>query len=495
MMSLQQKTLIGVRWNLISTIITTAFGILILWSLSHLLDVNQYGVISAALIVSNFSNMLLDFGISNSIVRSKSVQDDELSSLYVLNVLIGLAIFFVVFLLSPFLASLFHAGKELISQIRIISFGFIISSFGLQPRALMTRAMRFDLLSKITIITTLTNFLVAVSLAYIYHSVWCVAVAFIISNFINVLTTNYFSKVNGIKSYSLIFEYRYVKRHLSYGVQLVCDSLINQISVNTYPVLMSRLVSIAAIGGYNISYSISIALFERLNPVLAHALFPAFSKISSDEKKISKNFLKVTCFSSFVNFPILLGMYISCDYVVHVFFQAKWAFIVPIVSTLCIVGAVRSLDTPVISILLVKGQMYRNVYLGIFKLSVGIPLSWYLGHEFGILGIVYSFLVTQALNTFLSYFYLISPVINVSFLQYFKAILVPLLSVLPMIFIGLKLKEYFLNNLFVVYPITCLVSLITISIIVFLITLFILPFKEVKDFRVTIIGFVLSKKV
>jgi lipopolysaccharide exporter len=53
---------------------------------------------------------------------------------------------------------------------------------------------------------------------------------------------------------------------------------------------MARLISLTAIGGYNISYNISVALFEKLNPVLSHALFPAFSKIQNDAVSLKKLF-------------------------------------------------------------------------------------------------------------------------------------------------------------------------------------------------------------
>lgn len=138
---------------------------------------------------------------------------------------------------------------------------------------------------------------------------------------------------------------------------------------------------------------------------------------------------------------MLIGMMLASTNVVSIFFDEKWAFIPPIVQILCIVGVLRSLETPVISVLLVKAQMYRNIYLGIGKLLIGIPLAWYLGTRFGVTGIVYGFLIIQVINTILGYFYLLKPSLGISGLTYLKTIMIPTVHVLPMVAGGLFLNK------------------------------------------------------
>ncbi|HCA9137971.1 MOP flippase family protein [Klebsiella quasipneumoniae] len=486
-MSLKEKTLNAVKWNLFSTVITVSLGIISLWALSHILSVEQYGIISAAFIIASFFGMLLDFGISNSIVRSQIVDKIELSSLSIINIIMGVSAFIIVFFFSKSISNLFGRSEGLELQVQIMSFGFIFISFALQPRALLTKEMDFSSLAKITIITALINFIIAVVLAFFFHRAWCVAVAFLVSSLIGTLFSRYYARK--LMDYGNGFQLSAVKKHFRYGVQLVLDSLVNQISINTYPVLMSRLISFAAIGGYNISYNISIALFEKLNPVLSHALFPAFSRIGNDEKKLQSSFLKVTTFSSMVNFPMLIGMMLVSEPLVSLFFDNKWSFIPPIVQVLCLVGVIRSLDTPVISVLLVKAQMYRNVYLGIAKLVVGIPLTFFWGKYYGVMGIVYSFLIVQILNTMLGYFYLLKPSLNISGLSYLKHILIPAFHVLPMMFIGIILNTV---GLFADQGLH-LIILFASCFIMYLITVFISPINIVKEFKTIVINNSIAK--
>ncbi|QGX92327.1 colanic acid exporter [Tatumella sp. TA1] len=487
-MSLKEKTIAAVKWNLLSTIVVNFMGIFSLWILSHLLSTTDYGIMSYALIITTFVMLLLDFGISNSVVRSKEVTVDELSTLYTINIVLGFLAFILIFVSSSFISSFFNGGVQLSHQVKIISFGFLFLSFGLQPKALLTKEMLFSAISKITIITNISNYIVVLSLCYIFRNPWCIAAGFVFSMLVSSLLSVFYAKKHEVHVFKFTFKLNSIKNHFRYGVQLVMDSIVNQININTYPVLMSRLVNISAIGGYNLAYSISIALFEKLNPVLSHTLFPAFSQISSSEDKLRNVFLKVTTFSALINFPILFGMFIISDDVILSFFDPKWFFIIPMIKILSITGAIRSLDTPVISILLVRAKMYLNVRLGVFKILLGIPLSYLLGVKYGILGICFSFLIIQSINTVLGYFFLLKKSIRVPLRNYLSSVFIPLFNVAPMLIIGLFIKY----NLFFLSEKIRLVVIIISCVIVYSITLFISRNVTVIEFRKIITSNVLK---
>lgn len=195
-------------------------------------------------------------------------------------------------------------------------------------------------------------------------------------------------------------------------------------------------------------------------------------------------------FSSLVNFPMLLGMMLISDYVVTVFFEQKWQFITPIVQILCLVGAARSLDVPVISVLLAKGQMYRNVYLGVFKLALGIPLTWFLGKQYGLTGIVFSFLCIQIVNLVMGYFFQVRPCLNIKVKSYIYAVFVPLIHTLPMLVTGYLLILF----LTITSPILSMVVIIFSCMSVYIASILTSPVKEIKEFNAIVLNNILRNK-
>lgn len=422
----------SVKWNFISTAVGAVIGVLQLWLLSRILPPHEYGVISLALMVIAFFNIFIDFGISNSIIRHAHITELELSSLYVINIGLGITTFLIAFAASPLLG-IFFKSPELITQIQIMSVAFLVVPFGQQQRAILSRELRFNILAIVSIVTLLTNCVLVIALALIYKKAWVASVAFFVSTALGCLI--FF--VHSLRERKLSFAFSWVaaKPHIRYSVQLVGDSLINVVSVNTFPALMARMVSLTAIGGYNISYGISINLIERLKPVLVQALFPAFAKIQHDESKLTRNFLLVTSYGLLINLPLLTGMFVCSTAVVDLFFKPEWHFISILVKILCLVGMVRSIDAPVISLLLVKAKMYLNVRMGVAKLVIGIALAYGLGRYFGIVGIVSSFLILQLLNTVVSYFLLVRSCLEPIGHAYLKHIMVPFAQTIP-IYIG-----------------------------------------------------------
>lgn len=428
-MELKTKTMKAVKWNFASTALGAVLGIFQLWILSRILPPAEYGVISLALMIIQFFNIFIDFGISNSIIRHAKITEIELSSLYVISIALGVCTFIGAWAVSPVLADFFNS-PELITQVRIMSVVFLLAPFGQQFRAILSRELRFNFIAIVAIITLLINCVLVISLALIYKKAWVASVAFFISTAIS-CAIFFFSSLRE-RPLSFAFSWPAAKPHMRYASQLVGDSLINVVSVNTFPALMARLVSLPAIGGYNIAYGISINLIERLKPVLTQALFPAFAKIQDDEEKLARNFLLVTTYGALVNFPLLMGMFVCSTSVVHLFFKPEWYFIDVLVKILCLVGMVRSIDAPVISLLLVKAKMYLNVRMGVAKLIIGVALAYWLGKQYGIVGIASSFLIVQFLNTLISYFVLVRACVTGQGRAYLRALLIPVAQQVPL---------------------------------------------------------------
>lgn len=476
-MELKAKVMKSVKWNFISTALGAFIGILQLWLLSRILPPHEYGVISLALMVVTFFNIFIDFGISNSIIRHTHITELELSSLYVINIGLGLVTFIVAFTISPLLASFFKS-PELINQIQIMSIAFLFVPFGQQQRAILARELRFNILAIVSIVTLLTNCALVITLALIYKKAWAASVAFFGSTLAGCLILF----IQSLRERKLSFTFSWIaaKPHIRYSIQLVGDSLINVVSVNTYPALMARMVSLTAIGGYNISYGISINLIERLKPVLVQALFPAFAKIQHDERKLTRNFLLVTSYGLLINLPLLAGMFVCSTAVVDLFFKPEWHFISILVRILCVVGMIRSIDSPVISLLLVKAKMYLNVRMGVFKLIVGIALAYGLGREFGIVGIVSSFLVVQLLNTVAAYFFQVRSCLGPIGLTYLKHVLLPCVQIIP-IFIATGVLAMFprLSS-----PALNLALMVAAGVFAYGLGLYLSPFTLVREFVV-----------
>lgn len=92
-MSLKQKTIRSAKWSAISTIVVVLFGFLQITLLSRIIPPHQFGILTIIIAITLLAETLSDFGISNSIIQQKDIDDQQLSTLYWINVLFGIFVF------------------------------------------------------------------------------------------------------------------------------------------------------------------------------------------------------------------------------------------------------------------------------------------------------------------------------------------------------------------------------------------------------------------
>ncbi len=69
------------------------FGFLQITLLSRIIPPYQFGILTIIIAITLLAETLSDFGISNSIIQQKDIDDIQLSTLYWINVLFGIFVF------------------------------------------------------------------------------------------------------------------------------------------------------------------------------------------------------------------------------------------------------------------------------------------------------------------------------------------------------------------------------------------------------------------
>lgn len=174
----------------------------------------------------------------------------------------------------------------------------------------------------------------------------------------------------------------------------------------------------------------------KLNPIITRVLFPAFAKIQDDSEKLRVNFYKLLSVVGIINFPALLGLMVVANNLVPLVFGEKWRAIVPILQLLCVVGLLRSVGNPIGSLLMAKARVDISFKFNVFKTCLFIPAILVGGHLAGAMGVTLGFLLVQVVNTILSYFVMIKPVLGASYRQYMLSLWLPFYLSIPTLIVS-----------------------------------------------------------
>ena len=88
-MSLKSKAITGVKWTTVSMVALTLFQFLQLSILARYLTPQDFGLMALIMVVIGFTQTFMDAGISNAIIHKQNITNEQLTSLYWLNVVLG----------------------------------------------------------------------------------------------------------------------------------------------------------------------------------------------------------------------------------------------------------------------------------------------------------------------------------------------------------------------------------------------------------------------
>jgi len=418
-LSLKQQALSGVKWTSISSIIITVIQLIQLSILAHYLEASDFGLIAIVTVIIGFSALFMDLGISASIIHKQDITYVQLSSLYWLNIASGILLFMIVYSFAPLLAN-FYNEIELIPLIRLLAMSFIISSFGNQYGLLFQKALKFNLMAKISIISAIAGFVVAVSLAVNGYGVYALVQAFLAS----AVVTTVINIAIGIKEHrpSFIFKYREITPMISFGMFQMGERGINYFNSQFDVILIGKLLGVEALGIYTVAKNLAMRPAQIINPIITKVTFPIMAKVQHDTVQLKNIYLKTINYLSSINFPIYILLTILAEPIVLTLFGSKWSDSIIILQILSIYGAFRSIGNPMGSLLLARGRANLGFYwnLGLFFF---IPLAIYIGSHWGLNGVAYSLLGLMVVLVIPSWYFMVKPLCGAGFKEYFLQIL------------------------------------------------------------------------
>ncbi|WP_217550399.1 oligosaccharide flippase family protein [Pantoea sp. GbtcB22] len=171
-MAIREKNLTNAKWSILSSIKIVGIGVLQLSLLAQILQANELNLLAIAIVMLLIIDTLADRGFGNAIIRTKNLNNSDLSILYWGNVLSGLAIFATLFIGSD-ISSRMMNQPEMAIMLEMISVIFIIIPQGQHYRAILQRENQFSRIAFAETSSVLVGLSVTLFTVWLTPSVLC----------------------------------------------------------------------------------------------------------------------------------------------------------------------------------------------------------------------------------------------------------------------------------------------------------------------------------
>ena len=398
-MSLKQQALKGMFWTFIQQMSTQGIGFIVSIILARLLLPQEFGLIALLGIFIGIGNVLINSGLTESLIRTENPTDDDFSTVFYFNIIISIIIYITIFFIAPFIANFYN--QPLLTDItRVYGIVFIISAFSIIQNTRLIKEMNFKKQTIINIPSLIIGSSVGITLALYGFGVWSLVWSAIAKTAaVNIQLWWWSPWLPSLK-----ISKKKIKHHLNYGYKLTLSGIIDTLFKNIYTIIIGKFFNPMQVGFYNRADTLKQLPVNNFSNVLNTVTFPLFSKIQNDDAKLKSVYKKIMQMSVFLIAPTLLFMATLAEPLFRFIYTEKWLPAVPYFQILCFGGILYPIHSYNLTILNIKGRSDLFLKLEIIK-KILVTLVILISFHWGIYGLLYGSVVVSVFILFVNTYY------------------------------------------------------------------------------------------
>lgn len=371
----------GIKW--LSQIVSWATTLIV----ARLLVPEDFGIMGMATLVLGFIKLVNEFGIGAAIVQRKEIHQEVVAYLGGFSLALGAFFTLCGAALSGPIALFFDEPRVRLVVI-VLSVNFAIQSAAVVSRSMLTRHMQFRALALVDGASGLITSLLTVGLAWFGWRYWALVAGSLASS---LLTTGAYLVLHPFRP-RWPARLRTISRELEFGAHVVGS----RVAWYTYSMadfaVVGRVLGTAALGAYNIGWTLASIPVERISALIGRVTPPVFAKVQDQPEELQRYLRLLTESISVVTFPVGAGMALVAPDFVPLILGEQWtAAIVPL-QLLALYGGFRSI-TPFYSQILVATDHARlNMWFSVLGVVFLIP-SFVVGARWGTTGVALAWMV------------------------------------------------------------------------------------------------------
>jgi O-antigen/teichoic acid export membrane protein len=427
--------------------------------MARLLSPEDYGVVAMAMPFLVFSMMIADAGIATSLVRTSTDDSKEWSTCFWLSVMLGLILAVIMLVSAPFIAMLFEEPK-LSPIIMVLAAIVLIQSIGAVYNSALQKSQKFKFLAGIEAAAILGGITTAIVSAINGCGVWSLVFQQLAYYIIKIGAVLAYSPFKPVKQ----FDIKSVGEHIRFGKDILANYMINFFTRSIDNLIIGKALDAAAVGVYSMAFQFARLPWMLVAGPLQSIFYTKMAKAKDDIEYIRKTFLILTRILATTIFPTMGMVAVAHQAVYTIMLSAKWQesgklfmMVAGVTSLQAVMNGMCS--TVFLALGKTRQQVRQTSEQGFFWIITISSTVWF-GLDYLVIGYSVMFLCYSPRILMLTL-----PLINCSYKDYFKAIIIPILVTFVCIATFIILQSMFdMSNLIQLFTTIILIGIgVTVS--------------------------------
>ncbi len=379
---LKEKTAKGLLWGTINNGSAQLINLIVGILLARLLTPEDYGIVGVLAVFGAIASSLQNSGLVPALINIKDPTHNDYNAVFWFNITVSLTLYLVLFLCAPLIARFFHQPcLEMVS--RYIFLGLPLQALSIASGAYMIKNMMNREIAIVNVTALLLSGLAAIIMAQLGYSYWSLVVLQLLN--VSIITLGRFYYVPWYPSLKIDMEP--VKKMLGFSVKLLFTSIANAINFHLLTLIFGRLLPFQMVGYYSQANKWSNMAKSSISDAIGQVAQTVIVSVNDEHEREMRVFRKLTRFTAFLSFPLLLGLALMAHEFILATIGEKWEGSVILLQILCLGGAFLPFLTLYQNLCVSHGRSDIYMYCNIGQIVAQLVIVLLL-HRQGIVVIV-----------------------------------------------------------------------------------------------------------
>lgn len=394
--SFKSKAISGILWKLAERTGAQAITFLLSIILARLLSPNDYGVIAILLVFITIADVFVNAGFGSALIQKKDADNMDFSSVFYFSIAFSVLVYAVIYLTAPVIAS-FYNMPVLKPTMQVLALRIPIAAINSVQQAYVSRNMQFKKFFYSTVSGTAASAVVGIGMAYSGYGVWALVGQYLSNAIVNTFVM--FFVINWRPQ--LIFSLQRLKSLFSYGWKLLLSGVLDTGYQSLNSLLIGKFYTPTDLAFFDTGQKFPMVIVNNINSSISGVLFPALASEQDKPERVKAHTRKAIQISSYIMWPMMLGMAVCADNIISLVLTNKWLPAVPYLQIACITYGLWPIHTANLQAINAMGRSDIFLKLEIIKKVISITVLL-ISIQYGVMAVALSGIFIGVISTFIN---------------------------------------------------------------------------------------------
>ena len=320
----KEKVVSAFSWKFIERLSVQGASFIVTLLLARLLTPEDYGMVALITVFVSLANTFVQGGFNTALIQKKDATGNDFFSVMLFSLGVAGVLYFILFLTAPGLET-FYGMPSFAKIIRVMALMLIPAAINSVQVAFVTKDLRFKVLSASSLISTVAAAMIGVAMAYRGFGPWALVAQQLSTQIFSCISifllTHWWPKGK--------FSMTSIKELIPFGSRILGSNLLVTLFLNLRSVIIGRMYSSEDLGFFNRGKQFPQAIMESINGTIQSVLLPVYANEQDDRHKILKMVRMSIQISSYLIFPMMIGLACVATPLVEILLTEKWLPCVP----------------------------------------------------------------------------------------------------------------------------------------------------------------------